>query len=351
MPSSIDSLLNLQSVAAAQRAALWTRGVRDFFPGLSVRELGGNLNTGSISGMPFGPGRLWSVLSPPLLLSYDPAGSSEELTQQLSVMMQLHGATAARQGHRRCLLQPGHFCLIDSSAPFELEVSASSNVMIIQMPRPAVLGRHPHLEKHTAKVFDPQETGAALLRGLLLNVLDTAPMLENHQRAAALAAIIQLLGAPQHPGGTEVSELSWRARTALAFIESQFADTTLTACRIAQEQGISRRRLDEIMRQSVGSSLTAHIWKRRLAQAAADLAEPRRSAHSVAQIAFATGFEDAAHFARAFKRRFHCTPREWRRRNLLAEAGTASGTRPVCQVIAPDHRARSDVPSPPAHGK
>ncbi len=330
MPSSIASLLNLQSVAAAQRAALWTRGVQDFFPGLSVRELGGNLNIGSISGMPFGPGRLWSVLSPPLLVSYDPAGSTGGEIQQFSVMMQLQGATAARQGQRRCQLQPGNFCVIDSSAPFELEVSASSHVMFIQMPRPAVLGRHPYLERHTAEVFDPQEAGAGLLRGLLLNILDSAPLLENDQRAAALGAIIQLLGAPKQLSSAELGEMNWRVRAALACIDSQFADGTLTASRIAQEQGISRRRLDEIMRHSVGSSLTAQIWKRRLAQAAADLAEPRRSGHSVAQIAFAAGFEDAAHFTRAFKRTFHCTPREWRKRNFATQPEALSLAPRVC---------------------
>jgi AraC family transcriptional regulator, positive regulator of tynA and feaB len=319
MPSSIASLLNLQSVAAAQRAALWTRGVRDFFPGLSVRELGGNLNTGAISGMSFGPGRLWSILSPPLLVSYDPAVSPGE-TQLFSVMMQLQGATEARQRHRHCLLQPGDFCVIDSSAAFELEVSSSSHVMFIQMPRPTVLGRHPYLERHTAEVFDPNETGAMLLRGLLVNILDSAPLLEDYQRSSALGAIIQLLGAPKYPHGDGIGELHWRVRAALAYIDAQFADTTLTASRIAKEQGISRRRLDEIMRQSVGTSLTGEIWNRRLRQAATDLAEPQRNRHSVAQIAFAAGFEDAAHFTRAFKRRFHCTPREWRRRETAAAA-------------------------------
>jgi AraC-like DNA-binding protein len=313
MPSSIASLLNLQSVAVAQRAALWTRGVKDFFPGLSVRELGGNLNSGSISGMRFGPGRLWSVLSPPLLVSYDPASSPGE-TQQFSVMMQLQGATAARQRHRHCLLRSGDFCVIDSSAPFELEVSGSSHVMFIQMPRPAVLGRHPYLERHTAEVFDPNETGAALLRGLLLNILDSAPLLEDYQKGSALGAIIQLLGTPKYVHSEAIGELNWRVRTALAFIDAQFADTSLTASRVAKEQGISRRRLDEIMRQSVGNSLTGQIWSRRLMQAATDLADPQRGGHSVAQIAFAAGFEDAAHFTRAFKRRFDCTPREWRRR-------------------------------------
>jgi len=328
MPSSIASLLNLQSVAAAQRAATWTRGVRDYFPGLSVREMGGNLNSGSISGMRFGPGRLWSVQSPPLLVSYDPACSPGE-TQLFSVMMQLQGATTARQKQRHCLLHPGEFCVIDSSVAFELEAPGSSHIMFIQMPRPAVLGRHPYLERHTAETFDPTETGAALLRGLLLNILDTAPLLEDYQRSSALGAIIQLLGAPKSPQGDGIGELNWRVRTALAYIDAQFADTTLTASRVAKEQGISRRRLDEIMRVSVGNSLTGQIWSRRLMQAATDLAEPQRAGQSVAQIAFAAGFEDAAHFTRAFKRRFHCTPREWRRR------GTAAATQDGRVQVSP----------------
>jgi AraC-like DNA-binding protein len=328
MPSSIASLLNLQSVASAQRAALWTRGVKDFFPGLSVRELGGDLNSGSISGMQFGPGRLWSVLSPPLSVSYDPATGNANGINVFSVMMQLQGVTAARQRHQRCLLRAGEFCVIDSNVAFELEVSArSSHIMFIQMPRTAVLGRYPYLERHTAEVFDPEETGAALLRGLLLNILDSAPQLEDYQRSAALGSIIQLLGAPKQPRGVGGDEMNWRVRAALACIDLEYSDTTLTASRVAKSQGISRRRLDEIMRHAVGTSLTAQIWSRRLAQAATDLVEPERARQSVSQIAFSAGFEDAAHFTRAFKRRFECTPREWRRRGpgaqIAAEGLTA----------------------------
>lgn len=317
MTSSITSL-NLQSVEAAQRAALWRRGVRDYFPGLSVRQMGGNLNMGTISGLSFGPGRLWSVLSPPLLVSYDPCGSSDEDTQYFSVMMQMQGSTLARQRYGRCLLQAGDFCVIDSSAPFELEVSAlSSQFMFIQMPRAQVLSRHPYLERHTAEVFDAHETGSGLLRGLLSGLLDSAHLLEDYQRTSALAAVIQLLGAPKTPyieGGA--ADMSWRVRAALACIDTQLSDTTLTAHRVAKAQGISRRRLDEIMQESVGSSLTAQIWSRRLRQAATDLVDPERATQSVAQIGFAAGFEDPAHFARAFKRRFDCTPREWRKRGV-----------------------------------
>ena len=52
--------------------------------------------------------------------------------------------------------------------------------------------------------------------------------------------------------------------------------------------------------------------QRRLEQAAADLTDPRYQSRAVSQIAFANGFEDAAHFSRAFKGRFGRTPRDWR---------------------------------------
>ena len=70
----------------------------------------------------------------------------------------------------------------------------------------------------------------------------------------------------------------------------------------------------EICRYAMGTSVTAQIWIRRLTQAATQLADPRYRERTVSEIAFEAGFEDAAHFTRAFKRRYQCTPREWRNR-------------------------------------
>jgi AraC family transcriptional activator of tynA and feaB len=310
-PANVAALLNLESVEESQRAAAWSRSVKTVFPGLAVRDLDVPTPLGSISGAPFGPGRLWTVVSPPIRVSYDPAANSNEGTQIFSVMMQLDGTTVAHQRQRRCLLRPGDFCVIDSRAPFDLDVATSgSHVMFLQMPRHSVLGRHPYLEQRTAEAFDSHDSGAMLLRTLLLGILESAHLLEEEQQAASLAAVIQMLGAAKLSYAPH--ELSWRVRAALACIDSQLSDTTLTAERVSRTQGISRRRLDEIMTKAVGISLTAQIWMRRLAQAAADLADPKYSKKTVSEIAYYAGFEDAAHFTRAFKRRYQCTPREWR---------------------------------------
>jgi AraC family transcriptional activator of tynA and feaB len=309
------SLVNLQSIGAGQRASLWARSAVGLFPGVSVRRFNGSPEVGRISSLDLGPGRIWSMLSPPLLVSYDPPAS--HINRHLfSLMIQVTGATAVRQLHRSCLLRPGDCSTLDNGAPFEMEVpDASSHLIILQMPRLSVLGRHPLVERHTAELFDPREAGTAILRQVLMSVIDTAADLEDFQRAAALAGIIELLGVLK-PQAEQVEELNWRVRAALNCIGARFSDRSLTAEKVAKAQGISRRRLDELMVHVAGMTLTAQIWKRRLSQVADDLAEARFASRSVAQIGFLAGFADPAHLSRTFRQSFYCTPGEWRQRRM-----------------------------------
>jgi AraC family transcriptional regulator, positive regulator of tynA and feaB len=318
----VSTSLDLDFVAVNERAALWRHSARTFFPGLSVRELHGTPR-GSIRGMRFGPGQLWWILSPPTAVHYEPAIHSVNNGETFSVMLQIEGITRAAQGQRSCQLCPHDICVIDGREPFELEVGERfSQFIVVQMPRPAALTRHPYLAHHTAQTFDASEPGVGILGAMLTSLMESAPLLEDDQQSAALTAIAQLLGVPKAPHASARDDVNWRVRAALAFIDGQLGDPQLTASRVAEHQRISRRRLDDIMLQTIGTSITAQIWLRRITQAAEDLLNPRYATHTVTQIAFALGFEDAAHFARAFKRRYQCTPREWRNRQKVEGATT-----------------------------
>ena len=59
-------------------------------------------------------------------------------------------------------------------------------------------------------------------------------------------------------------------------------------------------------------SLSDWIWSLRLDAARRDLCDPACSARTVSDIAFSWGFNDAAHFSRAFRVRFGCSPRDAR---------------------------------------
>ncbi len=314
VPLGAPSLLDLRNIDAGRRAQAWTGSVPTYFPGLSVRDLRGVPSLGMIAGVTLGIGRLWVVLSPPVRVLYEPHGAAN--AQLFSIMLQINGSTIARQNGRRGLIGPGQLCVVDSLAPFELEVvDAASQITFLQMPRHAVIGRHPHLEHCTARAFDAEDSGTALLRGMLLNLLQSAHRLENDQRGAALGAVMQLLGAAKVRELARAAGVPWRVKAALALIDAELADPELDASRVAQAQGISRRRLDELMVAHTGATLSAKIWLRRLEQAASDLLDERFGSRTVTQIAFAAGFEDAAHFTRAFKRRYGCAPSEWRAGN------------------------------------
>ena len=311
LPLNLPSLLDLSGVDEDRRAGLWAHTATSVFPGVSI-DMPAAAPVGQIRSIPMGGGSIWSIVSAPVLVSYSPAHGADDPAASISLLMQREGSMVVGQNHRACELRAGEMCLVDERFPFFLQGPVTSEIVFLRMPRQAVLGRHPYLEHRTAGLFDVDDPGAMLLRDTLLHTLRSAPDMREEQRASVLTAMVHLLGAATAPHSAQLDDVSWRVRSALAFIDLNLADGDLTAEHVARAQSISRRRLDQVLLRALGVSVTGQIWKRRLELAAADLVDPRYASHSVSQIAFATGFEDAAHFSRAFKARFGHAPRDWR---------------------------------------
>jgi AraC-like DNA-binding protein len=306
--------LDLQGVVASQRSILWRRTAGSLFPGLTIRDVRGTPNAGSIEGSEFKLGSIWTVLSPPVAVDYRPRVGNPVMRESFAVILQLQGAMAAAQRDRHCRLQPGDMCLLDEQSPFDLEVrNGSAQFVLMRMPRWMIANRYPQIGEHTASLIYNDDPGATLLRQMLQQLREIAPFLSDSQSDVAFASIIQLLGILRALDSKVDRGVGWRAHAALTFIEAKLGDAALNASTIAAAQGIGRRHLDEIMLRNTGLSITGQIWRRRIEKAAADLRDPRYAAQSITQVAYDAGFKDAAHFTRAFRKRFHCAPRTWRR--------------------------------------
>src|ERR1700682_4759985 len=111
-------------------------------------------------------------------------------------------------------------------------------------------------------------------------------------------------------------------------IERKLDDPDLTPGRVAEAEGISERYLQKLFEGS-GSSFTHYLRERRLQRTSAELSNPAEAHHSISEIAYRNGFNDSAHFSRAFRHRFGLSPREFRQQEIerSAVSSTAAGQR------------------------
>jgi AraC-like DNA-binding protein len=89
-------------------------------------------------------------------------------------------------------------------------------------------------------------------------------------------------------------------------------DPGLSPERVAKAQNVSLRYLYLLFQQQ-DEPIARWIQNTRLDRCKADLESLGQRTRTVSDIAFAWGFNDSAHFSRAFRRRFRVSPRQCRR--------------------------------------
>ena len=111
-------------------------------------------------------------------------------------------------------------------------------------------------------------------------------------------------------------------------IERKLDDPDLTPARVAETEGISERYMQKLFEGS-GSSFTHYLRERRLQRTSAELSSPAEAHYSISEIAYRNGFNDSAHFSRAFRHRFGLSPREFRQQEIerSAVSSAAAGQR------------------------
>lgn len=105
-------------------------------------------------------------------------------------------------------------------------------------------------------------------------------------------------------------ELVRRLHQARDFMRAQLA-SPLALSDIAREACLSPFHFHRSFRSFFGETPHQYVLRLRLEYAADRL---RQSRQSITDIALDAGFDSPAHFSRAFKRRFCCTPQDFRRR-------------------------------------
>ncbi|MGD9766514.1 MAG: helix-turn-helix domain-containing protein [Pseudolabrys sp.] len=223
------------------------------------------------------------------------------------VSLQCRGTSQIRQSGHELGLAPGGIAVIDSSTPFEIEFPHEVERRLVLMPRAAIEPWLPRISRQPV-ALPADRPCTYLARETIARLTDPAQNWREDECAAMLDALATLMRGAFHdnadPPGLAAIQRD---------IRSRLHRPDLTPAAIARAADLSVRSLHRLFAAN-GLTVARYLASERLARARKSIEADTASARSLIEIALACGFNDAAHFSRAYRVQFGESPRETRAR-------------------------------------
>jgi AraC-like DNA-binding protein len=247
------------------------------------------------------------------------------------VSLQTQGRAVISQDGRDAVMSPGDFAIYDSTRPYVLHFGDDFEEIVLKLRGDQIRSMVRNTEGLTATTVSGRTGAGHLLINMIRTLRDEVDSLLPASAAAVASGVVNVLVAGlQSLPACKKAELSSMSAYHVArirqCIDDRVHDPALTIEAVAAELGMSVGHLHRLFKTEPLSP-SQYLWSRRLEACGRELLDSRRAKVSVAEIAFSWGFNDAAHFSRAFRERFNCSPREWRRQ-ALATGSAAITTAP-----------------------
>ncbi len=313
-------LLNTDTVPPRERLAYWTDMICNTYVQLECQasrsdSFAGSINSQSMPGLD-----LSVVASGAQKVMRTPRQIARANDDYFLVSIQTQGKGVLRQDGRDALLSPGDFALYDSTRAYELHFEGNFQQIVLKLPGAQLRSAVRDTEKLTATAVSGRAGAGHLMIGMIKTLWDDIDALEPASAVAVAGGVLNILVAglqtlPSSKCRGVSSLTSYHLTRIKGEIDSRLRSPTLLVGDVARDLGISVGHIHRLFRQE--ATTPAHyIWSRRLEMCSRDLVDPSRAGHSISEIAFSWGFNDAAHFSRSFRERFGVPPREWRHRSL-----------------------------------
>jgi AraC-like DNA-binding protein len=220
---------------------------------------------------------------------------------EVHACLPLGGTVLVRQRGVEHRLEPGRFGLFAGGEPVTATHSARCRVLSVALAAPDASA------ERLGRPLPVSGASELLVRHVQATVR-LAPTLSPAALAASAAAAGELFTATVTDADRQPSHTALATQIAL-YVDSRLGDPELSVHRIAAAHHISVRTLYRIFARR-GDTVQGHLRARRLDRAHHDLRT--RPDLSVSAICARWGITDVSHFARQYRARFGCTPRETR---------------------------------------
>jgi AraC-like DNA-binding protein len=231
---------------------------------------------------------------------------------------QVKGSVLVNQGEADFTQHPGDLSILEAGTPYSVIHTQNSHRLILHIPQDVYQERI--LSHAKDRKFRPRLLAngglATIIHEMLKTLAFEAEKLGRSEQYTMAECMLELTSSVlrsevDHDYEQQHAKQSALFRRILEFMESNYTDCELTPEKVADANGISVRYLHSLFNQA-GLTVSKWIWDRRLKATREDLLDPNLSHMRVSQIAFQRGFNDPAHFSRAFKSRFDISPSKLR---------------------------------------
>jgi AraC-like DNA-binding protein len=286
---------------------------------IASQDLGDPFDGNMLSGE-FGPVRLCRITAQAHPESRPGRHTAQRTTGAYKLVFQLRGTVHLEQGARRTMLRAGQWSIYDVSRPYTMRNVEETDQLAMLLPKRKEFDFAEQLLRAAIdESFVTSGMGTVLLN-TARSALDQAALIghaSNAELGEMLSELAKLTVNGHSRARTRITTQETARDRIKVYILRNLSDEDLNLDRIAAALSCSKRYLHKVFSDG-GDTLTHFIWDMRLERCREDLLDPRLSRHSITQIAFSWGFTNSAHFSRAFRNRFGCSARDYRREPLAA---------------------------------
>ncbi|MCF8473935.1 MAG: transcriptional regulator FeaR [Emcibacter sp.] len=238
---------------------------------------------------------------------------AKEDNQNYFLIMQMQGEAHLSQRNNEAFLKPGDMAFIDSGYPCEFAYDGFMRQISLHIPRKRLENCIPYGSIEAAQTISGAVGMGAVIKNFLSSSYHEASFIARCDDDAVEDALMNLLSATLRGYAAERMQIlpSKQLLQIQDVIEQNLTELDLSPSMIAKLCGLSTRHLHRLF-QADGISFGEWVRKRRLWEARRQLANKKFSDHSIIDIAFHWGFNDAAHFSRSFRQEFGLSPRQYR---------------------------------------
>jgi AraC-like DNA-binding protein len=253
------------------------------------------------------------VAGTPQIVRRTSTSITEAPADPLKVCIQQTGRAVVHQGDVEVVIRPGELALYDTGRPYDLRLEGNWVCVVMTIPRDALTMPASLVSAAMTHSFCADSGPGAVLTHLLDSALEDFSSGADDGACQLGEAGVLLMASLVRSAGLAAAPAEDALRTrVLTYLSAQLADPGLSHASVAAAHGMSARSLHRLFEREP-HTVTEAIRAMRLDRIRTELVDPVSARRSTMAIAARWGFQDPAHFTRAFRSRFGVTPAALRR--------------------------------------